>query len=182
MWNTVGDIDHDPRKVWNWKYPQLLAPFLKPPLPSQFPIAEGQINLYSAEAARFLWYGWAAPETELCWSEGPGAAIIFDLQDLADTICEIKLTPFLVPGKLSQQLVRIDLNGEKIRSLQLDETAEPTYEIVLPGRLLTHRNILTFDLPSAASPRSFHLNNDNRRLAIAVSWIRFRTGTSKHNH
>jgi hypothetical protein len=182
MWNTIGDIDHDPGKVWDLKYPQFLAPFLKPPLPSQFPLAEGQIDLGSPEAARFLWYGWANPEPQLRWSDGRGAAIIFDLRDLEDTVCEIKLSPFLVPGKLSQQIIGIELNGETIKSLQLKENAASTCEMVLPARLLTHRNALKIDLPDATSPESLNMNNDSRRLAIAVYWIRFRPTRSKQDH
>ena len=174
MWNTIGNIDSDPKKVWDLGYPQLLAPILNLPLPGQFPLAEDQIDFASADAGRFLWYGWSGPESEIRWSDGKTAAILFDMPRLEETIVEIKLAPFLVAGKHSEQDVAIELNGETIKNLQLRDTTAATYQMVLPARLLTHRNILLLDLPDAASPKSFAINTDARRLAVAVYWIRFR--------
>ncbi len=174
MWNTIGNIDSDSAKVWDLGYPQLLAPILNLPLPGQFPLAEDQIDFASPDSGRFLWYGWSGPESEIRWSDGKTAAILFDLPRLEETILEIKLAPFVVAGKHSEQDVAIELNGETIKNLQLRDTTAATYQMVLPARLLTHRNILLLDLPDAASPKSFAINTDARRLAVAVYWIRFR--------
>jgi hypothetical protein len=179
MWNTIGNIDSDSAKVWDLGYPQLLAPILNLPLPGQFPLAEDQIDFASPDSGRFLWSGWSGPESEIRWSDGKTAAILFDLPRLEETILEIKLAPFVVAGKHSEQDVAMELNGETIKTMQLRDTTAATYQMVLPARLLTHRNILRLDLPDAASPKSFAINTDARRLAVAVYWIRFRQPLSK---
>ena len=178
-WNAQGDIDHDPWKVWNVRYPQLLAPFIRPPLPKEFPLVQKRIELSTVESERFLPYGWSGPETSFRWTDGREAVVIFSLKEVIDGLLRIRLTPFLVKGKHDLQRVEILLNGRSLLSLDLRNEAAATYEIPLTRDALSQKNVLVFRMPDVASPSDFKINSDERRLGIAVNWIEFAFGASQ---
>lgn len=170
-WNAAGDIDHDPRQVWNWRYPQMLAVVLRPPLPDDFPIAQEKIDLTSPESQKFLWYGWSGPEPGFRWTDGKEATIIFAGNGQSDLLLQIKMAPFLVGDWLSAQRLAINLNGNAIGNLKLEVNGPTIQRIKLPASLLRDKNILTLRLPDATSPSDFGIGGDERQLGLAVSWI-----------
>lgn len=173
LWNARGDIDHDPWKVWDFRYPQMLAPFIHPPLPAEFALADSKIDLSSPDSERFLGYGWSGPEKEFRWTDGPKAAIIFATKEGngSDIRMRISLIPFLVPGRHILQRVDFVLNDQAIKHLELRDDKESVYEVTLPREFLTTKNVLLLNLPDAAAPSDFNINSDQRRLALAVRWI-----------
>lgn len=173
-WNLHGDIDHDPWKVWDLRYPQFLAPFINPPLPAEFPPLQSRIEMVSADAQKFLAYGWSGAETDFRWTDGREAVVIFAVEKPADTLMRLRLTPFLVQGKHDRQRLEVLLNGASLRSVELRETKPMVLEITAS---LAQRNVLVLRLPDAASPSDFNINADIRRLGIAVNWIEFSNGT-----
>jgi hypothetical protein len=180
-WNSLGNIDHDANKVWDWRYPQLLAPFIHPPLPAEFPLAHGRLDFSSPESERFLWYGWSGPEAGFRWTDGREAAILFATDPIADVVFQMRLTPFLIAGQHEKQRVEIDLNGRRLEAMELRYGSPELYKLELAGSLLTQRNVLTFRLPDAASPEQFKVNADPRQLAIAVHWISFEPRNKKES-
>ena len=170
-WNSIGDIDHDPQKVWDWKYPQLVAAILRPPLPDDFPLAPEKIDLSSPESQQFLWYGWSGPEPEFRWTDGKEATIIFGSNQKTDTLLKMRLVPFLVSGQHAAQRVRLQLNQTLIGELNLKSNSFTIHQFELPASLLRSKNILTMHLPDAASPSDFRVGGDERQLGIAVNWI-----------
>lgn len=171
VWNAHGDIDADPWKVWDIRYPQLLAPFIHPPLPNEFPQLQSRLELTSTDSRKFLPYGWSGAETSFRWTDGKEAAVIFALNEPSDRLLRIRLTPFLVPGKHESQRLEIILNQRSVKSLELRDDKFAIVEINLPGNLLVRKNVLVFRLPDAAAPNNFKINDDRRRLGVAVSWI-----------
>ncbi len=171
VWNAHGDIDHDPWKVWDVRYPQLLAPFMRPPLPKEFPPLESRLDLAATGSQKFLPYGWSGAETTFRWTDGKEAAVIFAMNQPSDRLLRIRLTPFLVPGKHESQRLEIVLNDRSLQSIELRDEKPEVIELNLPGSLLAQKNVLVFRVPDAAAPSDFKINNDRRRLGVAVSWI-----------
>ena len=173
MWNAHGDIDHDAKKVWSLKYPQLLAPFKRPPLPDQFPAMPELIELSAPDATKYLGYGWSSAEQGFRWTQGEEAIIVFATSNHDDLKMSVSLTPFIVAGRLDHQRLEVFLNASSIKNLELKSDQVEVYEFQLPKALLQKKNIITFRLPDAKSPISFQLSQDDRRLGVAVQWIRF---------
>lgn len=175
-WNKLPvDVDKWPNKVWDWTYPQFLAGLVRPPPPENFPMVGNRINFAQPMSERYLYYGWSGNENEFRWTDDDEAAIVFALNDITDADLQMKLSPFLVPGQVSEQRVIISLNGRKIETLALRETAAREYSLALPQELLRRKNILTFELPDAASPMSLGISNDSRLLGMAMYWLQIRS-------
>ncbi|HEX8922444.1 MAG TPA: hypothetical protein VF766_13305 [Pyrinomonadaceae bacterium] len=176
VWNTKPfSVDQQPSRVWDWKYPQFSAGLFRPPLPQIFPLTDARIDFTQQEAEPYLWYGWSMKEELYRWTDGREATVIFALDEIKDARLRIKLAPLLVSGKLEEQRVKIELNGQPLEKLTLREAVAQEYSRALPKEMLRPQNVLTFGLPDAASPRSLNLNADPRQLAIAVFWLEINT-------
>jgi len=174
LWNVYPvNVDRQPGRLWSWRDPQMLAGLIQPPLPNDFPPATSEIDFVADHSARHLWYGWSGPEAEVRWTDGPEAALIFSANPTADIAFQIKLAPFVVERNHPQQRVNINLNGQLVHRLTLTSNVPQVHEFVLPHQQLKPKNILTFELPDARSPKSLGINDDLRLLGIAVWWIRF---------
>ena len=174
-WNATGDLDHNPRKVWDIRYPQLLSPFITSPLPKDFPPIKEYILLSETESERYLPYGWSGAEPGFRWTDGTKASIIFAISEPSELLFVINAAPFVVPEKLEVQRVEVILNDRPIRKMELREGKEETVEFLLPVDALGERNILTLHLPDATSPSRFMQTADERQLALAVRWIGFKS-------
>lgn len=173
LWNLQPvSIDTHPARLWDWRQPQFLAGLVTPPLPSEIPIVkQTRIEFFQPVSDRYAWYGWSPSEERFRWSDGHEAAIIFGLEDVTDMQLQMNFGAFIVPGKLPVQRVEIAINGHVLRTLVLREETPNVYDFVLPKALLRRANVLTFKLPDAASPGSLNVNNDYRKLGIAIYWI-----------
>jgi hypothetical protein len=132
-----------------------------------------RIDLSSETASSFLWYGWSEPESEIRWSDGKEAAIVFGLDNSSDLKLVMRATPFIVAGKLQTQRLILKLNGKEIHSLTLNQVSPVELVIPLSAGQLKRENVLLFNLPDAESPLKFRLSTDRRLLGIAVQWIEF---------
>ena len=130
-----------------------------------------RVDLRAEDANKYLWYGWSGPEPQNRWTARNRAAISFSLSEIKDSTLLIKLNPFLVSGKLDEQRVEIKLNGQFITTFNLKDTEPKEYSIALPSSALRRDNILTFDLPDAASPQDLNISEDARLLGINVEWF-----------
>lgn len=181
-WNAWPiNIDEQPERVWDWRYPQFLAGLLPPPLPPKFPTVKRstRIDFATGEADAFLWYGWSGPETPFRWSDGNEATVIFGLNEIADTALRMKMGPLLLPGKVTEQKVVFNLNGQRITTLTLSAPESKIYSIVLPGALLRDENILRLELPDAASLQALGMGGDSRLLGVSVEWMEFQSPASE---
>jgi hypothetical protein len=176
LWNdSPVNIDFDARRVWDWRYPQFLAGLIRPPLPPDIPNINERatINLNAHDADKFLWYGWSGPEPDFRWTSAGEATVTFKLETPIDLLLNVKATPFLIPGKVERQGVRISVNGKLVSSLVLDEAKEYDFALRLSARDLKQLNVLSLSLPNAASPRSLGIGYDSRHLGLAVHSISF---------
>ena len=172
LWNALPrEVDAHPERLWDWRQPQFLAKFLPYPPPREFPLIEaGRVGFSSPETEKYLWYGWNVDEDGTHWSS-PIAAIIFSWKGVKPTVLRINLTPFLAPGKLDAQRMKLMLNRQPLTMLMLKDQQPQVYTIALPNNLFQENNILSFEFPDAKSPEQLGISQDSRPRGISLHWI-----------
>ncbi|HEY0407504.1 MAG TPA: hypothetical protein VGC89_17350 [Pyrinomonadaceae bacterium] len=172
LWNSrpIG-VDEHPERLWDWRQPQFLAGWMPQPLPRRFPPASGYIDFSTTDADEYLWHGWSGREESFRWTDGKEASLVFGLDEVNDTLLDMKLGPFLPKGKLSEQRVHVIVNGQRVETLTLKEEGANEYKLLLPKSILSEKNLLVFGLPDANSPRALGLSDDPRLLGVALYWI-----------
>jgi hypothetical protein len=109
------------------------------------------------------------------WTNAPVAELDIQLPFARqDVVLQIDATPFIVPDLLPSQKSFIFLGGLFVGYFTLTGHSIRTFPVnraAVSGRVAG----LTFVLPSAASPESLHLSEDQRELGICLSSIVFRT-------
>ena len=175
-WNERPiSVDKQPSRLWDWRYPQFLAGFLRPPRPTEFPAADVRIEFSRSTAEPYLWYGWSGSEPQFRWTNGREAAIVFGLDEISDAELLMKAAPLLMANKLDQQRVTIRLNDQPLTTLTLTQAVAQELSVPLPKEMLRTNNTLIFDLPDARTPQSLGMNRDPRKLALAVFWMEVHT-------
>lgn len=172
IWNTVPvNVDAVPAQLWNWRQPQMLAGLLRQPKPQPSAILAGRVVLSTPEADKYLWYGWSGPEPESRWTDGREATFVFRLDDATEQTLALRVAPYLVSEKLSQQRLVLKLNGKQLGELTLTRREPTVHSFVLGPEAFAGENILTFEMPDAMAPASIEKSDDLRELGVAVSWI-----------
>jgi hypothetical protein len=143
--------------------------------PDEFPsyTPGTRLDLRTPESEKFLWYGWSAREPNLRWTQRNKAAIAFALQDPKTVTLRFKAGAFLVPGKLDQQHVNIELNGHQVVTLTVSNPEPSEYSVVLPAQFLRQENVLVFGFQDAEAPATFNPGQDSRLLGISLQWLEF---------
>jgi hypothetical protein len=151
--------------------------------PDEFPpyTTGARIDFLSPESDKFLWYGWSPREPAFRWTYRNKAAVVFGLSERKPATLRLSLGAFLVPGKINQQHVSIELNGRLITTLVLKESAPREYSIDVPADVLQEKNVLIFGGPDAESPATFGLSRDNRLLAINAQWLEIDSSAASKN-
>ncbi|HEV8139038.1 MAG TPA: hypothetical protein VGP81_04660 [Pyrinomonadaceae bacterium] len=161
-------LEKRPSRLWDWRYPQFMAPFLYPPLPKLVPPGDVPIDFSRKSSEPYLLYGWGRNEPEFRWSEGHKSVVIFSLDEPTDSYLRMKVMPWLVPGRVEKQRATISLNGNVIETLTLKDPAPLEYSRALPKETFRRDNVLTFTLPDATSGHALGLNDDPRELGIGI--------------
>jgi hypothetical protein len=108
--------------------------------------------------------GWYAPEAHGRWS-GPEASLRFAL----NTIQPLELQLFAETYGL--QPIVISLNGRDVGTLHGDGGPARVYKVAIPPEFQQNKNVMTFKLPNAQSPKSRGEGTDERALGVRVQWI-----------
>lgn len=156
--------------LWDWRRPQFLAGWQRPPPFVDVPeLQEGMKLIFSSrDVDKYLWYGWSSPEPEFRWTDGREATIAFRLESARNIRLLLKVAPFTVEGKIDNQEVRLLLNDRPLKTLSLQAGGLRDLELDLPASFLATSNVLTFQLPNAASPEALGVGGDKRQLGIQV--------------
>ena len=171
LWNNVPvSIDDEPARLWNWRYPQFLAGITDQP-PDVFPALHGRVGFDHGGGAACKWTGWNADDPDVSWTDQHRARLVFTAEDLAARRLRLAFTTHLHPPRLPRQRVSIYLNGVLLAGLTIDQPQEHEYAFELPPGALQRKNVLTFDLPDAISPRVASEGADDHRLGIALRWL-----------
>jgi hypothetical protein len=176
IWNVrPANVDDYPAKIWDWRQPQFLAGWVRPGLPANVPVlTSDRIDFAGAQVESYLWFGWSTPDPKSRWTEERSAGIVFRMTNESlqrDQILNMQLSGFVVPLRHRSQRVIAILNGTTVDSFLIEQTDPIERTIKLPASLLRTENELIFRLPDAASPKSFGLSKDPRKLGIAVYWM-----------
>jgi hypothetical protein len=173
MWNVrPQNIDLHPERNWDWRQPQFLAGFLHPPIPDVVPLLQEQIDATKTESDSFFWYGWSPAEPQFRWNDGFESTLVFATPSPQDTILTMKASGFVVPGR-PRQRVSVALNASPVGNFEIADQSTREYIIELPADKLRDKNVLTFTLRDATSPKSLGLSKDPRTLGLALYWLRF---------
>ena len=160
--------------LWDWRHPQFLAGYQLPPAPVQAPLIESGLRLEFGTPAveKYLWYGWSGPEAGFRWTDGHEAAIVFRGEPSNQLKVRIKAAPF-IGGSVNSQKVTLTFNGERLKEFELAAGPPQEIEVTIPATNMGTDNVLKFQLPNAASPRSLGLSDDDRLLGLRVEWVEF---------
>jgi len=174
-WNSYPQDDAGlEAKIWDWQQPQFLAGLIAVAPPNYYPPIsfDRRIDLATTDSDKYLWQGWGRPETGYRWTDGD-AQVVFALDAIADVGFRIKLAPLIVPGRINEQIVHLELNGKAIETVSLSKPDDVELSFVLPQAALQRQNVLTFRLPQATAPEALRLSIDQRRLGLTVEWMEF---------
>jgi arabinofuranosyltransferase len=162
----------------NWRtYPLTAsagAGYAAPSNPSVYEAGE-RIRFNTEEAARYLGSGWSGPEENFRWTDAHHASIHFGFRETGKHVLHIRMSAFLLPGKIEAQRVNVELNSQVIARLVITSNEAPEYSIPLPANILREQNVLRFALPDAQSPEALGVGGDARVLGINVEWMEIDT-------
>ncbi len=83
------------------------------------------------------------------------------------------MTPYLVPGRLESQRVRVLLNESELLTATLSEPTGKSFDVRLPAELLQEKNTMIFELPDAEAPQKLGAGPDPRPRGMRINWIEF---------
>jgi hypothetical protein len=176
-WNGVPDnVDFNPARLWSWRRPQFLAPFVEPPGPFLTLPAEG-LRVGEPDAEKYLGLGWASGEGDFRWTNGRGASSLRFSAQGSGTI-EIDLRPYLGERADSVERLAVTVNGIVLATMTLTTLAFATYDVDVPANVVRPENTLRLVHPDAIDPPQIGRLPDHRVLGVAVRTIRWRQETS----
>ena len=124
-------------------------------------------------ALPYLISGWAEPETDIIWTDGPNARLELPISEPdSDLVLCLRCEPYLYAPRLETQEIHLYSNFFRVGFLELAEVGSHNLEVhlskdVIRGPKLT----LDFYLPKACAPAQVGSGSDVRRLGIAVSQL-----------
>jgi hypothetical protein len=98
--------------------------------------------------------------------------VVFSLNEFGKLELRIMISPFLVPGRVYQQTLEIELNGQSVETISFQRAEFVELFVDLPADKLRERNVLSFKLPNATSPASLRMSIDQRELGLAVKSLK----------
>ncbi|MFO7600907.1 MAG: SPASM domain-containing protein, partial [Candidatus Desulfacyla sp.] len=126
-------------------------------------------------ADRYKAMGWGKTEGGFTWTEGQEATLHIPIQFLTAPFISLKarVTPFVSPGKVVRQTVRILING-KAAGMWVLVKPELQEKILLISSGASSKSSpmeMTFLMADAVSPFAVGFNDDKRVLGLAVQSI-----------
>ena len=177
-WNsTPENIDCTPERLWSWRRPQFLAPFIEPEGPFPLLPADG-LRLGTPDADTYLGPGWAYGEGEFRWTEGRGgSAIRFSLPTASSGLLELDLRAYLVETRVSEQRLVVSMNDRELATFAIRTPDFAVYRVIVPSSVARRQNVLRLRNPEAVSPAAMEGADDRRQLGVAVRKISWRADT-----
>jgi hypothetical protein len=126
---------------------------------------------------QYLVSGFSYATSNVVWNNGNEAVIAFELNDISsDLVFDADLYPHIVKGKLNSQEIRLVVNGKPADNITLTKSGLNSVRLNVPKTLLVDgENEFKFELPNAATPKSLSVNEDYRKLAMALERFQIRT-------
>jgi hypothetical protein len=137
-------------------------------------------SLWFKKGGNFFNYvglGWSLPEGDFVWNSGRWASIYLPISDNKSSLKIIlDVFPFLCPGRVNAQRVKVFANCIPVAELVVDKPGE--YGFVVPSTCLDQALLsLTFEFPDSISPSELKLSRDSRRLGLTFKKMRIQVAT-----
>lgn len=130
---------------------------------------------YMGNSKAYQKKGWSLPEDGLTWIDGKSASMKIPLDQVvkAPVLLKVNLMPFMWPGKVLRQRVKVIVNHREAGSCIITKPGFQEVSFTISKSVIGSSKaiFLTFQLPDAVSPRTLGLSIDQRVLGIAVRSI-----------
>jgi hypothetical protein len=111
-------------------------------------------------------------DTDFTWTDGQEVVIQFPIKRIdGQIIFSFYATPFIVPGIVEEQRIKVVVNNHELTTLKISEPGQ--FFVDIPGELVSDDMYLKLLMLDAISPVETGLNNDSRTLGLAFAWMRF---------
>lgn len=120
-------------------------------------------------AASYCKSGWSDPEAGLIWTNGINSRLTMSVTPpTGDITLVLNCSPFTAKGVIEEQELHLYVNFLRVDFQTI--AGEKTLEITIPQYVFS-QPLCNIDLyiPSARSPAELGLNQDIRRLGLAIS-------------
>lgn len=121
----------------------------------------------------FLIEGWSGQEKIHRWTDGAQSTLAFPAPPCnCSYVLQLLLWPFIVPGALAEQRLRVLVNETEIADFRV--ARQSFLSCTVPGAMLPGRGDVTvrFLHPDATSPASLGVRDDFRSLGLAFKMIK----------
>lgn len=170
-WNKIpNNIDSDPKRLWDWKYPPFLTGIRQPPVINKLPTIENKktnIPFNNNKADAFIIDGWSHGESDFRWTVGNISRFGFNLEKIHPILISIKFKPFIELSK-NKQKITFYINDNFIDEYRLKSPDIQHITLNVSKEYLVKRNIITIESLDAVSPKSLNVSEDERILGIAI--------------
>ena len=119
--------------------------------------------------------GWASPSAGMTWSTGDRATLHFQTEPPpGPVLLEALFKPFLAPGQLDLQRIRVFLSGHPVGEWRASRNTFDKYRLEIEPGLFPENGsfILEFWTPDSAAPVALGAGPDQRVLGLAMVWVR----------
>ena len=123
----------------------------------------------------YLRKGWSQPVEGMHWSLGEQARLQLAVRGARGPVAlEAFFKPFLVPGQLDSQRIRIYADGRQVGEWLASEDTFRIYRLEIAADHMPEDGTvsLEFRTPNAAAPAALGVGPDHRVLGLAIFWIR----------
>ncbi len=118
--------------------------------------------------------GWSSPEEGINWNDGVQSELFIHVPPPhAPVLLKIFAKPFILPGKVDSQRLRIIVNNRLVGELRLSQPQFQDVVFEIPASVFHGfaATIVQLETPDAKSPRELGAGSDERRLGIAVRTV-----------
>lgn len=117
--------------------------------------------------------GWSFPVSGYEWTGGHQVELTVPVDPVAtDVLFTIAGMPFVSPGKVNRQRMRLLVGGEAVADWTLDEFRGYQLSATIPRHLVHSPLQIVLEFPDAQRPQELGISPDSRLLGMAVQQIR----------
>jgi len=132
----------------------------------------GEIKEFGMEgnADPYKGVGWCAPSSFAQWTDGHRSVLRFEIdQQEEDLVFIIAMRPLIVPGIVDRQRVQMEVNGDDLVTIVLNDDRPKRHKFLIPAALIDSNVVeIAFNLPDAAIPSELGISGDRRRLGLSI--------------
>jgi hypothetical protein len=118
----------------------------------------------------YLTSGWSTTSPSYAWNDGEFAEVAFGIEaPESDVRVFLAFFPYIVPGKVDRQRVRIWVNDFSLGENTFTDNKSRALRVTIPRAALQgDRMVVRFELPDAVAPKVVGAGPDSRALAIGL--------------